>query len=62
MLFTEFLKSLKGCRHEKVRIESNGAYCPDCGQFVVVNGISSDALAAVSKELLILILTTMLNL
>lgn len=36
MLFTEFLKSLKGCRHEKVRIESNGAYCPDCGQFVVV--------------------------
>lgn len=36
MLLTEFIKSLRGCRHEKVRIESNGAYCPDCGQYVVI--------------------------
>ncbi len=36
MLITEFLKSLKGCRHEKVNINFNGAYCPDCGRYVIV--------------------------
>lgn len=35
-MFTEFLKSLKGCRHEKVKISSKGAYCPDCGKYIVV--------------------------
>lgn len=36
MLISEFIKSLKGCRHSKVPINTNGAYCPDCGQFIVV--------------------------
>ena len=36
MLISEFIKSLKGCRHSKVPISTNGAYCPDCGQYVVI--------------------------
>jgi len=36
MIISEFLKSLKGCRHTKVGINTNGVYCPDCGEFVVV--------------------------
>ena len=36
MFITEFLKSLRGCRHDKVKIQSDGAYCPDCGQYVVI--------------------------
>ena len=36
MTISEFLKSFKGCQHKRVRINSKGAYCPDCGKYVVV--------------------------
>lgn len=36
MLITEFLKSLKGCRHDKVSVTSNGMYCPDCGKYIII--------------------------
>lgn len=36
MLITDFIKSLRGCRHDKVRIDSEGSYCPDCGKFVKI--------------------------
>jgi hypothetical protein len=35
MLISEFIKSLKGCRHTKIGINTAGEYCPDCGQFIV---------------------------
>ena len=36
MIISEFLKSLRGCRHSKVGVNTNGVYCPDCGQYIVV--------------------------
>ena len=36
MIISEFLKSLRGCRHDKVAVNSNGMYCPDCGKYIVV--------------------------
>lgn len=36
MTISEFLKSFKGCQHKKVGINTKGAYCPDCGQYVIV--------------------------
>lgn len=36
MLISEFIKSLRGCRHKHVPVTSNGCYCPDCGQYVVI--------------------------
>ncbi len=36
MTITEFLKTIRGCRHEKVKIESCGSYCPDCGEYITI--------------------------
>ena len=36
MIISEFLKIFKGCQHKRVSVNSKGAYCPDCGKFVVI--------------------------
>ncbi len=34
MIFTEFLKRNRVCRHDKVSPDVEYAYCPDCGELV----------------------------
>ncbi|MBQ2644470.1 hypothetical protein IJG14_02715 [bacterium] len=36
MIISDFLKSLRGCQHKKVNINTKGAYCPDCGEYIIV--------------------------
>lgn len=36
MVVTDFLNLFRGCTHSRVSVNSRGAYCPDCGKFVVV--------------------------
>lgn len=36
MIISEFLKIFKGCQHKRVSVNSHGAYCPDCGKFIVI--------------------------
>lgn len=36
MIITDFLNLFRGCQHNKVSVNSNGTYCPDCGKFIVV--------------------------
>lgn len=36
MSLSDFLKSFRGCQHKKVGINTKGAYCPDCGEYVAV--------------------------
>ena len=36
MSISDLFKSFQGCQHKKVPVNSNGAYCPDCGEYVQV--------------------------
>ena len=36
MTIRDIINLFRGCQHDKISINSHGAYCPDCGKFVVV--------------------------
>ncbi len=36
MVIRDFINLFKGCSHEKISVNTEGAYCPDCGKFVAV--------------------------
>lgn len=33
-MITEFLKFNKKCRHDKVKVDADFSYCPDCGELI----------------------------